>query len=305
LPKLAASAFSSYTTNIDGQPIAYDLADKIIHVDYGRGKRLRLRQISRRRENGEQTHIVTNDFTTDCLLLAHRMFGRWSQENFFKYMIQEQDFDGLLTYVVDDADGEREVINPQRRKLSHKIRQVEQQLQALTREYGERALDNSEECRPTMRGFKIANGGLGQQIREITAELETLRLRHDSLPGKIPVKLTLNGEMPQQVRIETRRLISCFRIAVYRAESALRELLRPHHRQWRQDGRTIIQSMLQSSGDLEVDKNELRVTLAPQSAPHRTRALAQLCEELNRFDTRFPGSDLRLRFAVRQPAPVS
>jgi hypothetical protein len=156
-----------------------------------------------------------------------------------------------------------------------------------------------------MRGFKIANGVLGQTIHEVTEELDRLKHRYDSVPAKVPVRETLNGEEPQQVRVETRRLISCFRIAVFRAESALRELLRPHYRQWRQDGRTIIQSMLQSSGDLEVHPGELRVILAPQSAPHRTRALALLCQELNVFGTTFPGSDLQLRFSVRENGNVS
>ena len=63
--------------------------------------------------------------------------------------------------------------------------------------------------------------------------------------------------------------------------------------------------MLQSSGDLEVTDDELHVVLEPQSAPHRTRALAALCEELNRLDTKFPGSALRLRFSVREAENAS
>ena len=35
------------------------------------------------------------------------------------------------------------------------------------------------------------------------------------------------------------------------------------------------------------------------SAAARTRAIAALCEELNRTGTRFPGSSLRLRYAIR------
>lgn len=305
LPRLPLACFSTHKREVDGQQVEYELADTMVNIDYGGGKWLRLRQITRRRENGDQTHILTNDLTTDAVLLAHRMFGRWGQENFFKYMTQEQDFDGLLTYAMEDADGDREVANPKRRKLAKKIRTIQQQLQSLTQEYGARALENQEERRSTMRGFKIANGPLGQQIRTLTAEVDRLQQHYNSLPAKVPVRQTLKGKKPQQILIETRRLISCFRIAVFRAESALRELLRPHYRQWRQDGRTIIQSMLQSSGDLEVHEDELRVILAPQSAPHRTKALAQLCEELNALDTRFPGSNLRLKFSAREPAVVS
>jgi transposase len=308
LPRLPVGAFASHQGEVDGQAVAYELADHGVYIDYGSGrkrKRLRLRQITRRRDTGDQTHIVTNDRTSSALVLAHRMFGRWSQENFFKYMDREMDFDGLLSYAMDDADGDRAVPNPARRKLAQRIHAVKHRLQELTRAYGERALENRERRHPTMRGFKIANGVLGQTIREVMEELDRLQHRFDSLPAKVPVRETLNGKAPQQVRVETRRLISCFRIAVFRAESALRELLRPHYRQWRQDGRTIIQSMLQSSGDLEVHPGELRVILTPQSAPHRTKALAILCQELNAFGTRFPGSDLRLRFSVRDHGNVS
>ena len=43
-----------------------------------------------------------------------------------------------------------------------------------------------------------------------------------------------------------------------------------------------------------------RVTLAPLSSAHRTRAIAALCEVLNSAAPCFPGTRLRLRFAVRQ-----
>lgn len=308
LPQLPAAEFLPYRGEIDGQEVALELADKSIHLDYGtRGKRKRLqmRQISRRKQNGDQTHIVTNDRETGALSLAHHMFGRWGQENFFKYLGDEADFDGLWTYAMDDANGDQEVANPERKKLAAEMNKVREHLENLTRQYGERALDNQESRRRTMRGFKIANIDLTQELCRVTEELERIKQRHDSTPAMIPIREALKGQKLQQVRVETRRLIHCFRIAGFRAESALRELLRPHYRRWRQDGRTIIQSMLQSSGDLEVRPGMLHVVLAPQSAPHRSRALARLCEELNALETKYPGSDLLLKFSVRGQENVS
>jgi len=53
-----------------------------------------------------------------------------------------------------------------------------------------------------------------------------------------------------------------------------------------------------------VTATELRVTLAPLSSPHRTRAVTALCEELNQSAIVFPGSALRLHYAAREhPAP--
>ncbi len=51
--------------------------------------------------------------------------------------------------------------------------------------------------------------------------------------------------------------------------------------------------------DIEVTDRELRVTLAPMSSAHRTRAITALCDELNRTETIFPGSRLRLTYAIR------
>ncbi len=64
------------------------------------------------------------------------------------------------------------------------------------------------------------------------------------------------------------------------------------------EGRTPIQTVPQSTATLEPTDQELRVTLSPLSSPHRSQAVAALCENLNTAETRFPGTDLRMRFAV-------
>ena len=226
------------------------------------------------------------------------MFSRWTQENFFKYMRIEMDLDGLCTYFMEDGDGDRLVPNRKRRSLDAEIAGLRKKHERLVADYGQLALSNEEKQRKTMRGFKSANSTLGREIRELANRIDIVQRKRDSMPAQVPVSETLKGGKMKQVRTETRRLLHCFRMLVYRAESALRELIRPHYRRWRHDGRTIVQSMLQSKGDIEVTDTELHVALAPQSAPHRTKALMALCEELNVLDAKFPGSDLRMRFSV-------
>ena len=91
-------------------------------------------------------------------------------------------------------------------------------------------------------------------------------------------------------------------MVAYQAESDLLRLVAPHYRRAGDEGRTLIQSALASAADLEVTQTELRVVLAAQSSPHRTRAIAVLCEELNQTETVFPGSNLRLHYSVREPS---
>ena len=51
--------------------------------------------------------------------------------------------------------------------------------------------------------------------------------------------------------------------------------------------------------------DELHVTLQPLSSAHRSKALVALCAELNRDPVRFPGSRLRLHYAVAPFADTS
>jgi len=46
-----------------------------------------LREVRRQGDTGHQTSIVTTHPTLELPFIAGRMFGRWSQENFFRYLI--------------------------------------------------------------------------------------------------------------------------------------------------------------------------------------------------------------------------
>jgi hypothetical protein len=78
-------------------------------------------------------------------------------------------------------------------------------------------------------------------------------------------------------------------------------LVRPHYARADDEGRTLIQTALASVGELRVEGHDLHVTLDPLSSPHRTRAIGNLCQALNKIVALFPGSNLRLRYAVREP----
>ena len=72
---------------------------------------LRLRQVTRLKD-GHQTPILTSRRDLSALEVAFRMFERWRQENFFKYLREEYLLDALLDYAVEPADPTREVPNP-------------------------------------------------------------------------------------------------------------------------------------------------------------------------------------------------
>ena len=101
---------------------------------------------------------------------------------------------------------------------------------------------------------------------------------------------------------ERQHLASLLKMVAYQAESDLCRLLAPHYKRADDEGRTLVQTALASAADIEVGDAELRITLAPLSSAHRSRAIAAVCEALNLRSTCFPGTKLRLRFAVAMPS---
>jgi len=207
----------------------------------------------------------------------------------------------LVEYAVVPDDPTREVPNPVWARVDAQLRQAYAQLDQLQAQYGLEAFTNVEQRRRTMRGFKIAQGKLGQQIWNAWQRVEMLIARRAKAPRRVPVQ-ALTSEPVVKLAPEIKHLTNLVKMVAYQARSELLRTVAPHCRHAADEGRTLIQSALLSAADLEVSTQELRVTLRPQSSPHRTRAIAALCQELNSLATRFPGSRLRLRYAIHEPS---
>ena len=295
-PRIPRQRFQERRTRRDGRTITYVLADQEVRLLKGK---LRLRQVTRLMDNGHQTPILTSRRDLPAAQVAYRMFDRWRQENFFKYLREEYALDALVEYAAVPDDPTREVPNPAWAALDAQLRQAQAQLDRLQAEYGLEALTNLEHQRRTMRGFKTAQGKLGQKIWSAWQRVLQLEKRRAAVPRRVPVQ-TVRKEPVVKLAPERKHLTNLIKMVAYQAESDLLRLVAPHYRRAGDEGRTLIQSALASAADLQVSKTELRVSLAAQSSPHRTRAIAALCEELNQTKTIFPGSRLRLQYAIRE-----
>jgi transposase len=282
---------------LDGRWVSYRLHDQ--NVRFLKGK-LRLRQVTRLSNNGHQTQVLTSRWDLRDIEVAYRMFERWRQENFFKYMREEFLIDALSDYQVEPDDPTRTVPNPQRRVLDQQIRSVRMELAKWERAYGAAAIDNPEQRRPTMRGFKTAHGKLGHQLRAARRRLADLLARRRALPRRVEVRDASRGAVIK-LATERKHLTNIIKMVAYQAESDLLALLRPHYARADQEGRTLLHELFRASADLQIIDDELCLTLAPLSSPHRTLAADALCQLLNDTATTFPGSKLRLRFAVHPP----
>jgi transposase len=295
-PRIARRRFQGHRTRVAGQSHAYVLADQKVRLLKGK---LRLRQVTRLKEDGHQTPILTNRQDLPAAQVAYRMFNRWKQEIFFKYLREEYALDALVEYAAVPDDPSREVPNPTWAAADAQLRQAEAHLDRLQAEYGLEALTNAEKQRSTMRGFKIAQAKLGQKIWNAFERVQQLQKRRAAVPRRVPVQ-ALSEAPIVKLAPERKHLTNLIKMVAYQAESDLVRLVAPHYKRVGQEGRTLIQSALTDAAELEVTDTELRITLAPLSSAHRTRAIARLCEELNQTQTQFPGSGLRLRYAIQE-----
>src|SRR5260370_1611020 len=197
----------------------------------------------------------------------------------------------------------RTIPNAERRALDKEIRAARADLARLEREYGAAAADNAESRRPTMRGFKIAHGRLGKQLRTARARVAQLFEQRRDVPKRVEVR-DLNERAVVKLATERKHLTDIIKMVAYQAESDLLALLRPHYARADQEGRTLLHELFATTGDIRVCDSELHITLAPLSSPHRTHAAQALCGMLDQTATIFPGSRLRIRFAVRPPPRI-
>src|ERR1700674_3923141 len=257
---------------LDGRSVDYLLHDQ--PVGFLKGK-LRLRQVTRLCDDGHQTQVITSRRDLRDIEVAYRMFERWRQENFFKYRREEFLVDALVDYQIEPEDPTRTIPNPERRALDKEIRAARVDLARLEREYGAAAADNAEPRRPTMRGFKIAHGRLGKQLRTARARVAQLFEQRRDVAKRVEVR-DLSERAVVKLATELKHLTDIIKMAAYQDESDLVILLRPHYARVDQEGRTLLHELFAAAGDIRVSDSELHITLAPLSSPHRTHAAQAL-----------------------------
>jgi transposase len=292
-PRVPADRFRLRRGRVDGCKVSYQLADE--EVALLRGK-LRMRQVTRLNDE-HQTPVLTTRRDLRAIEVAYRMFNRWRQENFFKYMREEYLLDALADYKVEADDPAREVPNPAWSEADGKLRAKQAEVDRLLERYGKEAFSNPEARRPTMRGFKIAQGKARHEIRALSREVKQLAQARAQIPKRIPVGQR-QAEPVIKLATERKHLTNLLKMVAYQAESDLFRALERHYKRNEQEGRTLLQTAFTSAADIIPTEDELVIRLAPLSSAHRSQAIAALCRELTATETRFPGTPLRMRFEV-------
>lgn len=285
--------FIKYDVTVMEQQINMDLCEqKVILGGYA------MREVRRLSKNGHQTAIITNNYTIDIKDIAGRMFARWSQENFFKYLIQDYDFDKMISYGVETIDMEKVVVNPQYRKLTYqlkKVREKKQRIEAKFYPLVEQAIDENIENIPVITEKQME---YKQQIDMLACEEDKLLEARKKIQPKIKLSQMQQEERYNKLKTESKILMNVIKMICYRAETAVASLLTSYLYNANKEKRMVVKQIIKSNADLIPNYQEktLSIKLYSLSAKRYNVAVEKICGLLNDTETVFPGTDLKMIF---------
>lgn len=286
--------FVKTRSRIFDQLVTYRLGERSVKI----GKNFWMREVRRLCESGHQTSVMSTRQDLRAESIALRMFSRWNQENFFRYMRHEYNLDHLLTYDIEAADKDRLVPSPAYKEKSKEISRMKTELEKMMKDYGRLAAENNEAQRPTMRGFNIANAGCKSDIRTFQERIEKAGMELKQIPQKVPLKEIAKTHEIVRLERERKYLSDIVKMTCYRAETSLLNLLSPHFARSREEGRSFLKSLFQLPADIWPDKQKgtLTIKFHPMANPRSTMALRELCEIMNEEAFCFPKTTLKMVF---------
>ena len=312
-PDQPAEVFSTVACADDrGRAHEYELADTVVTLAISEGPRkgqaVTLRQVTRlvpaRAGGNRQIHVLTSRTDLAAGEVCWRLTSRWREENYFRYARTHFALDALDSYAAAPDDPDRMVPTPAKKAAAARIRQAEAAAQAAEAAR-DAALLQLRSPAPGQAAYltnQVINA-LDAPVEAAWRELDDA----DQAAAATPARVPLGTLSPDMVRLETevKQITHAIRMAAYNAETSLARALDGHYARASDEAYAVIREALAASGDIQPGDGQLLIRLDPLTAPRRTQALAALCTQLTAARTRYPGTDLVLRYEVKpHPSPA-
>ena len=297
-------AFKEVTVEVCGRKVKYLLGERLLRVAKG----FRMREVRRLCDDGHQTSVVTTRRDLPIETVALRMFSRWQQENFFRYMRHEFALDHLPTTAVEPADPQRSVPNPAVKQKKRELSRVKAELSKAEQAYGQHAHENPEQKIRTVRGFKISHAELGRTDQGAArSSASGSKPSSKRCPSGCQCEETMDGAPVVQLERERKIITDTFKMVAYRAETQLANLVGPLLPYRDDEARKFMRQVFELPADLlpDYEQGTLLVRLHSMSTPRDNQVLATLCGVLNDLAVCYPGTELRLVLEATQPLPES
>lgn len=261
-----------------------------------------------------EIRVVLEDHKQQAILTSHtrekvsaediirRPQGRWgNQENEFKYMRENYNFDGLWSYRTElITDKNQNHPHPDYKAIEKELAVARKQRKKIHQRYGNMLLGNgatsdSEAVKRTIEKFKKQDRS---KLKELEKKISLLSHKRDETPERETAEEGKFHTLWSQVRL----LQNTITFTANHIEKRLASLLGDDYSRKAEEARALVATALHTSGAVHLAPGKLLVELQPQSSAQRTRAVNAICERLTALQARYPGSARVIEFI---PTPVA
>lgn len=256
------------------------------------------REVRSLSEGGHQTAIITTHPTLSTPIIAGRMFGRWCQENFFRYLIYDYDFDKIVSFGVEAIDPQKEVINPAYRKVTHQLKKLREKIGRLQAKFYplvQQAMDEELDLLPMITEKQAQYAQLLEKYR---MEEKTILEHRAQIPARIKISQMPDQQKYNKLKTESKVIMNIIKMICYRAETAVANLSIPYLTKGRDEMRMFIKQLTKTPVDIIPDyqSNILTIRLHSLSTPRFNEAALELAKLLTQTETVYPSSNLKIIF---------
>ncbi len=283
---------STEVTHPNGEKDVMLLAERGI---YNKTEKFWIREI-RKLSGNKQTTIVTTNYHLSAAIIAVTMFARWSQENFFKYMIEHYGIDRLAGNKLESINETQSIVNPIYRQVDSEIRSLTSKLNRKKAEYATVILDEDIEEKQ-VKAYIITKAKLVDIISELEQEIQNKKTKRSDTPRKIAISELPESEKFKAFKKTKKQFVDTIKMIAYRAETAMASIVAPLLSN-QDEKRSIIRQILATDADIipQINTKTLLIKLHNLTNPRNNSYVRNLCQILNESEIVFPGTDLRLVF---------
>jgi hypothetical protein len=286
--------FCEYSVDVEGNQAKMKLEEKPVELNT-----MPMREV-RRLSDGHQTSVITANKKLTILMIALYMFSRWTQENFFKYMRQDYDFDRLLQYAVEQIDKDFSVNNPEYNNITYKIGKVREKISRRKASLFELMENNINDDLDNANQYLKKQINAREELKILEDEEKVWLEKRTRIPSQIRIK-----DMPDHIKYtklntESKRFQNIIKMICYRAETSCANLLSPNFKKSANEKRALVKSLINSSADVIPDyqNNRLTVKIYTQANQRMNFAIEQVIQLLNESETIYPGTNLVLNYKI-------
>lgn len=266
-----------------------------------------MREVRKLTDSGHQTSLISTAFDLPHTELAVRMFSRWCQENFFRYMMEHFALDLLQEYGTEKIPDTERVVNPSWRELKRAHDSIQNKLKYRLACFAEMTI-SPEYDNDSLKyhRWEKKKGDLLEEIDQYKHHIADLKGKLNEVDKHIsmmnlPEKDRFNRLLPGR-----KRLMDTVHMIAYRAETAMVGLLKQAGLSSPQ-ARKLLQDLFITEADIfpDAESKLLRVRVHYASRPATNRTLCALFELLNNAEIIFPDTDMKIIYELggSQPRP--